>query len=739
MRLKLMAALLLAVAVVTAPPASGQQANALRGRVVDEAGAPLHGAQVYVPTARRGTLTDERGEFVLSGLAGGRPTEVRVTLIGYAPGRVVTRVGGSPLAVVLRQTPLTLPGLDVTATPGGRDALAVTQATSQLAGPELERELSGSLAQSLRMQPGVAVRFMGPAATMPVLRGLTGDRVLVLQDGQRTADLAGSADDHGVTIDPLAAQRVEIVRGPATLLYGNNAVGGVVNVISGDVPASLPTRPEGTLGLQSESAFPGGAASGRVAMPLGASWVTTLRAAVRTTEAMRIPHDPLLGTRLENTEASNVGGSFGIGRVGERVSAGVAMRAYGFAYGLPVAPGTDPVGLRGSRYEMSGRAEVTPGTGALTAARLDLTVQDYGHDELDDRSGDLLQEFGLHTRTANVLVQHGRLGPLAEGAWGASVLTKRYAATGPQALTPPADSRGLGMFVFQEVRLSQGGMALQVGGRLDDYRIESGSAPKFGPGVDRHYQALSGALGLRLPLSSTASAAVHVGRSFRAPTVEELFSAAAHAGTGAVEIGDPALQAETGVSVEATVRVRNPRWNGQLSVYRNEIDGFVHLAARGDTVLGGATLPVLQYAQRPAVLRGAEGSLEWAASRAVVLGVMGDYLHAEMTNGRPLSFMPPPRLGVMARWDGGLLSFGGDLHHELAQERVGAAGERPTPAHTIARLHAGLRFRTGNRTHSLTVRAENLANELHREATSRVKDFAPGPGRNISVGYRLYY
>jgi iron complex outermembrane recepter protein len=246
-------------------------------------------------------------------------------------------------------------------------------------------------------------------------------------------------------------------------------------------------------------------------------------------------------------------------------------------------------------------------------------------------------------------------------------------------------------------------------------------------------------VGLRVPLTEAASASVHLGRSFRAPTVEELFSAAAHAGTGAVELGDPLLVAENGTSFEAMLRVRSARWSGQIAGYHNAIDDYVHLAARGDTILYGVTLPILRYAQRGAVLRGAEGSIEWAASRTLVLGVLGDYLHARLEDGTPLSYMPPPRLGALVRWDGGVLSAGGDVHHELAQNRVGAAAERPTPAHTILRVHGGVRFRTGERTHSLTLRAENLGNELHREATSRVKDFAPGPGRNLSIVYRLYY
>jgi iron complex outermembrane recepter protein len=212
------------------PPVSGVV------RAVD--GAPLPHAQVVVATTGRGTLTDAQGRFTLRNLPAGAH-RISVSMIGYAPETIDVMVPTSGEAVnvelTLRPTPLSLPGLQVTATPTGRDALAVAQATSQLSGRALERSLSNTLAKTLEVQPGIAVRYNGPAASMPVLRGLTGDRILLLQDGQRAADLAGSADDHSVTIDPLTAQRVEIVRGPASLLYGTNALGGVINVISGDI------------------------------------------------------------------------------------------------------------------------------------------------------------------------------------------------------------------------------------------------------------------------------------------------------------------------------------------------------------------------------------------------------------------------------------------------------------------------------------------------------------------------
>jgi iron complex outermembrane recepter protein len=711
-------------------------AQSLAGVVADDSGRPLAEAHVAVLPGTRTATTDVSGRFRVQHLAPGE-YRVQVSLIGYAPVTRVVRVGGgaaASLEVQLRPTPLTLSGIEVTASGLGRDPAAIVQATSQLSGRALERELSGTVAQTLKYQPGIAVRFNGPAAAMPVMRGLTGDRVLVLQDGQRTADLAGSADDHGVTIDPLAAQRVEVVRGPATLLYGNNALGGVVNVISGDVSGGVPLRPQLSLAAQTESAYPGVAVFACAAAPLGDAWSVNARAGARSAGDMRIGRDPSLGDRLRNTALRSSNGSLALSRSALTWNGTVAVRAYDFDYGIPVPPGAGPVDLRGGRRELTARLDAQPGWAVFPAARLDLTFQGYDHDELDD-SDVVQQRFELRTRTANLLVRQAALGPFRDGAWGAALLEKRYAATGPAALTPAADSRAFGAFGFQELGL-HGDATIQFGARFDRYAIASRSSAKFGDGIDRVFDAFSGSLGVSVPLAAGVTGSVTAARSFRAPTVEELFSGAPHAGTGAVEYGDPALREERGRAVEALLNVRMNRVHGQLAIFHNRISDYIQPAFVRDTIIDGLVLPVYVYGQTEATLRGVEGMAELALTRTLVLAVRGDYLHARQADGEALSYMPPPRLGAALRWDDGPFALGGDVHYEFAQAHTGAAAEQPTHAHTILRIDAATRVRLLGRVHSFSLRIDNITNTLHREATSRIKDFAPAAGRNIAIGWR---
>lgn len=739
-----LSAVMFLVAALVASPAAEARAQStsatVTGTIRSEEGQPLRGAHVSVEGLGRAALTDEEGRFTVRGLSPGRH-RIAVSLIGYAPvAREIEVQDGAGTIVFdahLTRTALSLPGVQVTATPTSGDVRAATQATTQLSGRGLERELSSTIAETLRFQPGIAVRSMGPAASAPIIRGLTGDRVLVLQDGQRSADLAGSADDHAVTIDPLTARRIEVVRGPATLLYGNNALGGVVNVISGDIPLEWTGRREIEANLQMETAHPGGSGGVRFLHPVAEGWTLSARGGVRRTGDVRIPSDPVLGDRLANTETESANVSVGLGFSGENLLAGGTFRGYGFRYGLPVPPGNDRVELEGSRFEASVRGEVDLPTTWFRGARVDATVQSYEHDELDG-DGVSQQEFALDTGTLNLLVRQARVGLATEGAWGASLLTKEYAATGPAALTPAATSRGIGIFGYQELALTgDHGPALQAGVRYDTYRIESLSSEKFGPGVRRNFNALSGSAGVRVPFGDAVSAGFHVARSFRAPTVEELFSNAPHAGTGSVELGDPGLRSERGVSVEGVLQIRSLRWNGQFAAYRNHVSNYVHLVARGDTIVDGVTLPVFVHGQTNATLAGLEGQIEWALGDEVVVGITGDYLHASQADGTPLSFMPPARLGGIARWDSGRFSIGGDAHWEFRQDRIGSADEEPTDAHLVLRLTAAARWIQGPATHSLTLRVDNLTDTLHREATSRVKDFAPGPGRNISLLYRV--
>lgn len=729
----------------------GQVAGAhnLSGRVMDTGGSPVNGARVEVTAQQRSALTDSAGVFTLRELSEGVHL-IEISRLGYAPAHlevVFGRANGATAAavdqieVILRAAPLEVQGLTVTGLAGSRDPLSASQATTSLSGRALRERSGPTLAQTLEFEAGIASRTQGPSASMPILRGMTGDRILILQDGQRSGDIAGTSVDHGMTIDPLSAERIEVIRGPATLLYGNNALGGVVNVLTSDIPRDRPGQASWSGVLQAESAYPGGGISIGGALPLSARWAVSLRGGARQSGDTRTPHDPSDPEdrrRVRNTQSQNRSGSMGIAYFNEVLEAGASVKGYGFAYGLPESPLDDAVTLHGHRYEGSARGEFSLTSALVERIRVQFSVQEYTHQEIEEDGG-LGQAFDQSLRTGELQLRQGVLGRLSSGTWGLSALWKAYHAGGEEALTPPADSRGLGIFGVQEISL--GRPTLELGARYDDYRIAAHPAEKFPeilPGAGRSFGALSGSVGLSVPLGAGIGAGFSIARSFRAPTIEELYSNEFHAGTAAWERGDPDLAAEAGLGAELVLRAQRTRWQAEIAAYRNEIEHYIFLRYQGERTHEGRQVPVLAYVQDRVRIHGVDGSFRWAPSTAWRIGISGDYLRAGQIDGPPLSYMPSPRIGASTEWLGSTFSLGGDLQHRFAQNRtgVGAAAEPTTPAYTLIRFTGGWTLRVGTREHTLTIRIDNLTNKLFHEATSVTKGYAPGPGRNYALIYR---
>ena len=733
------------------------------GYVRDVAGNPLPNAQVVVVEVSRATTTSMDGRFVLAGLPAGL-YHVNTFLLGYAPVHTVVTlpVEGDTvrLAITMERTMVRLQTVQVTATPTGTDPMNITQATVEMSGKELGRNLGASVAQTLSAEPGMSTRYNGPSASTPVIRGLTGERILVLQDGERAADLSSASADHGLTVDPLNAQRIEVVRGPASLLYGNNALGGVVNVISNDIPTVVPTHLEGYIGGQAESVNPGAATSLSLTTPVGGSAVATARGGWRRMEDVRTGG----GGRLDNTDARNWNGVAGIGLVGSRATGGAAYRVMDFAYGVPSRPGADESGvrIRGRRHQVSARTQATLGTSLLSNARLDGTAQWYTHDEIEP-SGAVGTTFDLRTQTVNATgrTQFGKMA----GAFGVQGLFKQYSPTGEEALTPAARSTSGGVFLYQEYPFGENPVEsrtprLQMGARYDAYRIagEDSDDPKFGAGRTRDFRNLSGSLGVSIPLGAGVSLSGSAARAFRAPTVEELFSNGFHHAAGTFDLGTPTLRAETNRGFDAVLRAQSGRTYAQLAAYHNRIDDYIAPRVLGDTVIDGEdpsttlTVPVVQYRQSAATLRGLEGQVEVALGGRWVVGAMGDVVRGRFEeDGAPLPFMPGPRVGGSLRWDDGRFSAGTEVRHGLAQDRVTQpeCGEAPTadeacvdvatPAYTVANVSAGFNIIQGPFVHSLTLRVDNAFDERFYDAASRIKAFAANPGRNFSIVYRVLF
>ncbi len=736
-----------AAASSTSTVASPSAPDAMvHGVVKDTLGAPLSNVQVVVSGANRNALTDDRGRFAFEGLPPG-VYHLDFIRIGYSAVHEVVTVSatGEPVqvAVTMKVATVRLSSVNVTATPTGTDPLNVTQATVQLSGKELQRALSTSLGQTLSKEPGMSTRFNGPMASTPVIRGLTGERVLVLQDGERAGDLSGGAADHMNAVDPSTAERIEVIRGPASLLYGNNAIGGVVNVISSDIPTSIPGRATGYVLGQGESVTPGGVANVGITVPIGAKLAITARGGLRQFENMRAGG----GAVQPNTNGATSQFALGAGTAGSRGSIGVVYRQMDFEYGLPHPVADDAIRIDGVRRMAALQSTISTGFAPMATIRVDGTSQRYTHNEIEP-DGAIGTQFKLNTETVNVTgrTHVGRM----TGAVGVQGLFREYRPLGDEAFVPASTNNNVAAFLFQELPLGMGASEdhtprLQIGARYDRYSIVTDpgeQAIRFGDAQSRTFENMAASLGLSVPVTTDMSLTANVSRGFRAPAVEELFANGYHAAVGTFDEGNAALKPEQSTGFEAGLRAQTPRTFAQFNTYYNLINRYIVPTAIGTFVVNGTDVPLVNFLQRNAALYGVEGQLETKLVQRFVGGLMGDYVRATIrASGENLPYIPAGRLGTSLRYDNGRISAGGDLRRVFAQQQVsGDALDVATNGYTMLDLSASWLFTVkGSQVHSVTMRVDNALDEQYRDATSRIKSYAFNPGRNVSVVYKLLF
>ncbi len=718
--------------------------------VSDTAGAPIAGATVLVVETGRAATTDRDGRVVLLGLPAGR-LHLAVSRSGWGFRRLAVDLpeAGGAVTVTIRLAPaaVVLPGVQVTAAASDGDPTRSTQATVVLDGRALQQRQAPSVAQLLANEPGMAMRFNGPMANVPVIRGLTGERIVLLQDGERTGDLAATAADHLQAVDPALAERVEVIRGPASLLYGSNAIGGVVNVVSGDIPASRPETRSGWLAGQAESVAPGGVGSAGGVVPLGGGFVATGRASWRRMSDLRAGG----GLRVGNTDASTWSGSGGLAWFGPRGSLGVAVRTQDFDYGVP-APDAEAVRIAGDRRAVQLRGEFTPHLGWLPSVRLDATAQSYAHDEVEP-GGVVGTRLALDTRTVTLLART-RTGAL-RGTVGVQGFFRRYGATGDETFTPAAANDQMAVLLHQElavgpVRDGDRRATVQVGARHDLIRLvpRTSDDPRFASLARRRFGTTSGSLGVTVPFAGGASLAASVARAFRAPTVEELWANGFHAAVNSFDIGTPTLRPELATGGDLVFRVQRRGGFAQLAAHATALDGYVlPLVGRDTTLADFGTVPIVTIGQVAARLAGAELSGEAALGRRLVLGGVADVVRGRGPGGSALPFMPAARLGSSLRWDARTWAVGADVRHTFAQRAVAAENvpafrnplDLATGDFTLVNLQASWTLPTKRMAHVLTVRVDNLLDVRYVDATSRIKAFGWNPGRNIVAGWRVQY
>jgi len=633
-----------------------------------------------------------------------------------------------------------------TASPLARAGDEISQPTSVLGGAALDAHRQATLGETLAGQPGVDSTYFGPGASRPVIRGLGGDRIRVLTGGVGTIDASVISPDHAVSLDPLLIERVEVVRGPASLLYGGGAIGGVVNVIDGRIPETLPAAPlTGRVELRGASAADERAGAGVLTGAAG-KFAWRLDGFRRTTEDVAIPGlgptpekaaeliaagEPVSDGTLLNSATATSGGSAGVSYIGGAGHLGVSYNGFDSRYGTVAEPDVQ-IDLQQRRVDVHG--EWLQPVGWLRAVKLQLGFGDYRHDEIE--GGELGTRFTNKGYEGRLEFLHDKIGPF-EGALGFQATRSDFAAQGEEAFLPPTLTQGRAVFLYEET--ATGPVTWQLGARYESQRIEPAGAS--GPAARRH--ALGTFTGGAVwKLTENYALAVALSANQRAPNAQELFADGAHVGTGTFEVGDASLGREKSVGLDVSLRRRAGFVTGEVSLFLNRFHGYIFEQDTGarDPEDG---LPVFAYVQKDAELYGGEVELVFhvqeTQDRATNLRVFVDSVRATNTSDRtPLPRTTPIRFGAALDWKSGPWSLNLEWRHVDRQDRV-AANETPTAGYDLAAVGGAWRVTHGHTTTELFVRGTNLLDETARVHASFLKDLAPLPGRDFSAGVRFLF
>lgn len=709
---------------------------AFTGKVIDTAsGNPVPGATIFIKSLNRGVTVNADGTFLFENLPYGTYS-LEIRFIGYvSQNRVITHPMDQPPVFELEPAIVQGDDIIITASPIGR---AVNyQPVQSFNAEELQQKAAPSLGEILNGNPGVTTRSFGSAPARPVIRGFDGDRVLVLQNGERMGDLSGTAVDHAVALDPLALERVEVVRGPASLMYGSGAIGGVVNLFSNDMPREWEAGTRATLASHVSTMNSMGA--GLVSTRYGTEqFAVNGRMIYRDGGDLNTPEGRLPDTALENL-------SFGAG-AGYRTGAietGLSVTGMNYVYGLPEAIDdlNESIEIRMNRFNVQSISTIQLDR-FFDRAELRIHYSDYAHDEFEiaGESGGTVSEsvaisFGQKTLSSSLLLRHRSAGPF-EGALGLSFNRTELMLGGTDALTPNAEGSFLAGYIYEEIRMTDA-ISLKTGMRVEwkDTRVKTNELfPDASQFRNRNDLIFSGAVGFNYSPNRAFTSGIQVARAYRTPTIEELYSFAPHAAAGSFDRGNPGLQNEISMGADAFAEYKGDVFTWQLSLFANRINHYVDFFPTGE-VHEPSGLPVFEYGSKDAILYGFEFLAGIRLSSAFVAEAGTDYVRGfEYTGNRnDLTFIPPLRFYAALKAEKGDWHAGPRIRWVSRQDRV-APNEQPTDGYVLIGADAGYRFGHGV---TLSFRLDNLLNERYRDHLSRVENRnAPMPGRNVNVMLR---
>ena len=670
-----------------------------------------------------------------------------------------------PAPVALSEVTVSASGLQL----GASD---MTTPATVLEGDALVRRREATLGETLEAEPGITSSHFGAGASRPIIRGMDGPRVKVLSDGAELHDASTISPDHAVVSEPLLATQIEVLRGPSALVHGSGAVGGVVNVLDGKIPAAIPAKGhEGSAELRANSGAREAAAA--FALTGGAG-----NLAVHVEGVARDAGDYRVGSGWtpEGVPTRRVAGSFnrtdtgslGLSWVGEQGYIGAAYTRQAGKYGLPghnhsfegchahdshlhcgshghdgnlhdkndahdrdhdhdhnhgESPGEVPVvDLRSERLDV--RGELRNPLAGFSALRLRAGVTDYQHDEIEE--GAVATTFKNKAHDARIELQHAPIGGF-KGIFGLQTSQRKFSAVGEEAYVQPSLTRKTGVFVLEEYRWND--WRLEGALRHDRQTVQARTSS-----IERSHNGTSASLGAVWKFTPGYQLGASFTHASRAPTAEELYARGLHMATSTYEKGDPQLRPETSHNVDLALRKTSGDTIFGVSVFRNRISNYIY----GRTLDALDGLQLLQYSQQDATFTGIEGQVRQRLTRNLGVTLFGDTVRARLAGGGLLPRIPASRAGV--RLDASRGAWEGQVEWlQVARQNRVAEFESATPGY--GRLNVGVSYsgQMNGMAWQLYLKAHNLTDRLAYAHTSFIKNAAPLMGRNITLGMKVAF
>jgi iron complex outermembrane receptor protein len=736
-------------------------AQAIEG-TVRGAGRPVVGATVRLLELDRVERTGPQGTFRFAGIPLGT-YRVHAAATGFASATDTVRITGASTRVSfdLRESAIPLAEIVVSAAPTARPADELYQPAASRSRVEFENSAGMSFAEKISDLPGVTVRGNGSAPSRPILRGLGDNEVLVLQNGLRMGDIATYDPAHATPIDAMSVEQVDVVRGPATILYGPSTIGGLVNVFTNLVPAVAGRPLSGTASIESNSVSGEYAGYVNTVFSSGHSAFRVSAGGLHAGDT-RIPAgsytDPGSGTafaldHLPQTFDHRIEGGLGYAYRGDFGMIGIGGNHYEMNYGIPgVPPNADWLNVPPTTSRISQQRNTVEfrslfnSGGWVRRVKLDASYNDYAHSEFptaQDSSGvSDPQANHFHKRELNAVLQlqqreRGRL----SGALGLWTDIQDLTIDGDQPLGPNSVTTGLAAYAYEEFLVARD-TRLQAGLRYDYNRIQTNPNPQSADpvfqtlNVSRLSNAVTASLGAIQRFSPRITGSLSLARSFRAPTVQELFANGLDAASGTYSIGDATLGPENGFGIDASLKGDLGGASFEVSPYLNYIAHYIYGFLRGDTI---QNFPVRQFAAARARLAGFEASLTISPAPHLVLRGSADYVNAQDTQRDvPLPFIPPLRGLVRATYQD--QTYMGMVEWRMAarQDRLGD-GDTPTGGYGVMNLGVGVRAVHGGIVSLISLHCDNVLDRVYRDHLSVIKDFVPQPGRGVRLNYQMFY